>query len=172
MNQIERIHEVLARRFPSLAMNLDPPADEKGPWFLFVHRGENLPHIAVEWRPDRGFGVSTPSEYDFGEGADEIYPNANAATERAVNLITTGGLTATPDAVSLAQLRQRQGLTQVELAERMGVKQSNLSLIESRGDVLVSTLAKMASAMGGELSIQVRFPGGANQKIAIVAEKG
>ena len=56
MNQIERIHDDLTRRFPSLAMNLDEPANERGPWFLFVHRGEGLPHVAIEWRPDGASG--------------------------------------------------------------------------------------------------------------------
>ncbi|SIN77551.1 Helix-turn-helix domain-containing protein [Singulisphaera sp. GP187] len=167
MNQIERIHDELTKRFPNLAMNLDRPANEKHPWFLFVHRGEGIPHVAIEWRPDRGFGISTPGEDDYGEGADEIYPNAKTATERAIDLIETGSRSMSPEVVGLAELRQRQGLSQVELAARMGVKQSNLSLIESRGDVMVSTLAKMAAAMGGELSIQVRFPSGAEQKIAI-----
>jgi len=163
---------VLTKRFPSLAMNLDPPAIEKGPWFLFIHRGEGIPHIAMEWRPDRGFGISTPSEDDYGEGTDEIYSNVKAATDRAIELIETGGRSVPPDAVRLAELRKRQGLSQGELAARAGMKQANVSQIESRGDVLVSTLAKMVEAMGGELSIRAKFPGGVEQEIAIVAEKG
>ena len=92
MNQIERIHDELTKRFPALEMNLDEPADAKGPWFLFVHQGEEIPHIAIEWRPDRGFGISTPGEDDYGEGTDEIYPNASSATARAIELIETGGV--------------------------------------------------------------------------------
>ncbi|WP_237722942.1 helix-turn-helix domain-containing protein [Singulisphaera acidiphila] len=65
----------------------------------------------------------------------------------------------------LAELRQRQGLSQTELAERAGVRQANISRIENRNDVLVSTLDKLASAMGGELSIRVRFPDGTEQEL-------
>ncbi|SIN79299.1 Helix-turn-helix domain-containing protein [Singulisphaera sp. GP187] len=171
MNQIERIHDELAKRFPNLPINLDEPANEKGPWFLFAQRGEGLPHLAIEWRPDRGFGVSTPGDDEFGMGPDEVYSNAREATDRAVELIETGGRSVPPDAVRLAELRQRQGLSQIELAERAGMKQANVSRIESRGDVLVSTLAKMVEAMGGELSIRARFPGGVEQEIEIFGEK-
>lgn len=172
MNQIERIQDELTKRFPSLAMNLDEPARETGPWFLFVHREEGLPHLAIEWRPDRGFGLSTPDDEDYGMGPDEVYPNAREATDRAIALIESKGRSVPPEAVRLTELRQRQGLSQAELAAKAGMKQANVSRIESRGDVLLSTLAKMVEAMGGELSIRARFPGGVEQEIAIVGEKG
>lgn len=50
---------------------------------------------------------------------------------------------------SLAAIRRAVGLTQVDLAERMGVKQSAISGLERRPDVLLSTLAGYLVAAGG-----------------------
>jgi len=50
---------------------------------------------------------------------------------------------------SLAAIRRAVGLTQVDLAERMGVKQSAISGLERRPDVLLSTLAGYLAAAGG-----------------------
>jgi DNA-binding XRE family transcriptional regulator len=167
MNQIERLREDLLRRFPDLDVTIDPPADvERGTWHLDLKRRHATP-LVVEWRPDRGFGVSSIEEDDpaFGSGPDEVYPNARAALERLVQLILSGGRSLPPMAVRLAELRQGRGLTQEELAERAGVKQANISRIEGRGDVLVSTLAKVVSAMGGTLSIRARFPDGTEREL-------
>jgi len=59
----------------------------------------------------------------------------------------------TPPA-SLAELRRRHGLTQVELAQRMQMSQSDLSKFERRHDVRLSTLKAYAEALGGRLRIQ------------------
>jgi len=172
MNQIQRIQDELTKQFPDLRIELDPPPDENWPWFLFVHRLGDIPHLAIEWRPNQGFGISTPSEEDYGTGADEVYTNPRATTDRAIELIETGGQSVPPESVRLTELRQRQGLSQAEVAERTGMKQANVSRIESRGDILVSTLARMVEAMGGELSLRAKFPGGVEQEIAIVNEQG
>ena len=76
MNQVERLRDDLRRRFPALAMEISPPADrDRGIWDLEIRRGTDLRPIIVEWRSDRGFGVSTPEESDYGVGVDEVYPN-------------------------------------------------------------------------------------------------
>ncbi len=54
---------------------------------------------------------------------------------------------------SLAELRRRQGLTQVELAARRGISQPDLSKLERRGDVRVSTLKAHVRALGGRLRL-------------------
>lgn len=43
------------------------------------------------------------------------------------------------------------GLTQVELAERMGISQSDLSKLERRRDIRLSTLRAYAAALGGDI---------------------
>lgn len=60
--------------------------------------------------------------------------------------------------VSLAALRRRAGLTQVALAERMGIAQSDLSKLERRHDVRLSTLEAYARAVGAKLHLLISFP--------------
>lgn len=60
--------------------------------------------------------------------------------------------------LSLQQLRKALGLTQVELAERLGVGQDTISRYEQRTDMLLSTLQSCLRAMGGELTILAEFP--------------
>jgi predicted transcriptional regulator len=60
--------------------------------------------------------------------------------------------------MELAELRQALALTQSTLAEAFGVKQAEISKIESRADVFVSTLRRFIQAMGGALEIRAVFP--------------
>ena len=53
----------------------------------------------------------------------------------------------------LSALRRRLGLTQAELAGRIGMSQSDLSKLERRRDVRLSTLKALAMALGGRLRI-------------------
>ncbi len=50
--------------------------------------------------------------------------------------------------MSLAAIRKAADLTQVELADRMGIKQSAVSGMESRPDILLSTLSNYLRAAG------------------------
>jgi DNA-binding Xre family transcriptional regulator len=59
----------------------------------------------------------------------------------------------------LKTLRVALGLTQVELAERSGMTQGDVSRLESRDDVRLSTLARHAEALGGRLEIAVCIEG-------------
>jgi transcriptional regulator with XRE-family HTH domain len=172
MNQIERLRDELAGRFPGLALDLDAPADERGPWFLDVRRDDAASPVVVEWRPDRGFGVSTPAADDYGSGPDEVYANAKAALDRVVRLVLSGGPTDPPQAVRLAELRQLRGLSQGELAERAGVGQANVSRIEGRADFKVSTLARVVAALGGSLVLLARFPDGTERELEIGHRRG
>lgn len=167
MNQVERLQADLLNRFPDLAAEIDEPADHRGSWFLDVSREGGAPPIVVEWRPDRGFGVSTPGAVDYGTGPDEVYPNVKAAFDRVARLILSGGRTEPPRAVRLAELRQSLGMSQEELAARAGVGQANISRIEGRDDLKVSTLARIVEAMGASLSIRARFPDGVEREIEV-----
>ena len=58
----------------------------------------------------------------------------------------------------LAELRRAFGMTQVELAEKLGTVQANVSKTENRHDLLLSTLASYLSAMGADdVKIVVRW---------------
>ena len=62
--------------------------------------------------------------------------------------------------MDLPELREAFGLTQAELAERLEISQSNVSRLERRSDMLISTLQDLVSALGGELVIGVALPDG------------
>src|ERR1035438_7395964 len=60
--------------------------------------------------------------------------------------------------MTLRDLRQARHLTQDRLAELMGVEQENVSRLERRADLLLSTLASYVAAMGGRLRLVAEFP--------------
>ena len=65
----------------------------------------------------------------------------------------------------LQKLRTARNYTQQNLAKTLQVSQSEISKIENRTDVYVSTLASYVSAMGGKLEIRAVFPEGDEVKI-------
>jgi DNA-binding XRE family transcriptional regulator len=60
---------------------------------------------------------------------------------------------------NLAAVRKAANLTQVELAKSMGVAQSEISRIESRPDMLLSTLASYLAAAGDRPRVVVTIAG-------------
>ena len=60
--------------------------------------------------------------------------------------------------MSLRALRQARQMTQVNLAEQLDIKQENVSRIEKRTDLLLSTLTKYVEGMGGKLRLIAEFP--------------
>lgn len=60
--------------------------------------------------------------------------------------------------LSLKAIRQAAGLTQVEMAERLGIGQAAVSKIEQRGDVQISSLQRYVEALGARLRVDVAFP--------------
>lgn len=61
------------------------------------------------------------------------------------------------DALALAELRQSRQITQVQLAETLGISQGNVSRLETRSDVYLSTLRSYVEALGGRLEIAAVF---------------
>jgi predicted transcriptional regulator len=57
----------------------------------------------------------------------------------------------------LRKLREHQRVTQYELAEALGVAQSNISRIEHQDDPQVSTVRRFVEALGGELILQAKI---------------
>ena len=64
-------------------------------------------------------------------------------------------------AINLAELRGALGITQEALAERLSITQPNVSRLERRHDMLISTLREVVAALGGELHLSAVFPDGA-----------
>jgi transcriptional regulator with XRE-family HTH domain len=59
--------------------------------------------------------------------------------------------------MTLRELRHARKLTQVRMANKLGVTQDSVSRLEKRSDLLLSTLRKTIEAMGGNLSLVAKF---------------
>jgi transcriptional regulator with XRE-family HTH domain len=100
---------------------------------------------------------------DLPEGWDTYDPNEHERSSqpgyRAARAVTAEQSERRRAAYgeALAALRRARTLTQVAVAERLGVAQGEVSRIEHQGDLLLSTLARYIDSMDGELAIVVRF---------------
>ncbi len=60
--------------------------------------------------------------------------------------------------MSLRDLRKARQETQARIADELGINQENVSRIERRADLLISTLNGYVEAMGGTLRLVAEFP--------------
>lgn len=60
--------------------------------------------------------------------------------------------------LAIRDIRKARSLTQAQLAKALGINQANVSQIEKRSDLLLSTLRSYIEAMGGELHLVAEFP--------------
>jgi DNA-binding XRE family transcriptional regulator len=88
----------------------------------------------------------------FSELREKMSPSARAAGEREFRRMI--------EEMPLRKLRAARELTQENLASVLRVKQSEVSKIERRTDMYLSTLASYVKAMGGTLEIRAAFPNG------------
>lgn len=58
--------------------------------------------------------------------------------------------------IDLAELRRTAGVTQLQVAQRLGMTQGNVSRFEHQSDMLLSTLATYLEAIGAEARITIR----------------
>jgi transcriptional regulator with XRE-family HTH domain len=73
---------------------------------------------------------------------------------------------------SLVQIRKALGLTQADIAKSIKTSQANVAQIEGKKDLLVSTLARVVKAMGGELDLVVTIPNHGRTILRIGKAKG
>jgi hypothetical protein len=62
---------------------------------------------------------------------------------------------------TLRQLREARQRSQVEVGQKLHIKQAAVSKLERRTDMYLSTLRSYIEAMGGKLEIVARFPNSA-----------
>ncbi|HZG44352.1 MAG TPA: XRE family transcriptional regulator, partial [Longimicrobium sp.] len=156
MNSIERLRDLVAERFPTATFVLDAPDTPDGFWWLDIYLSDY--HVAVEWRPGQGFGLSTPSDDDYGPGADEIHESATRAFERVRELVLSQTKTRKPVDLPLPRLRESLQLTQAEIVRRLQINQATLSRMERRSDMFIGTLRNLVEGLGGSLELIARFP--------------
>lgn len=89
-------------------------------------------------------------------------PDARAAGEAETRRLI--------EEMSLNELRKARELTQTKIAEELEIGQGDVSKLERRTDMYVSTLASYLRAAGAELEIRAVFPDGHAVKITQFAE--
>ena len=93
----------------------------------------------------------SPKTKKFHDLAAPLYadPKRRARIEAETQAILTG--------LRLADLRTEQGLTQVQVAERLGTTQEDVSRIERAEDTQLSTIRRYIEALGGSLELHAVF---------------
>ena len=80
--------EELRERVPGVDVKLHAPSGKGTVWWIDTTcRGH---YVVIEWSEEDGFGLSTPTEDDYGSAASEVYADAEEAIARAVQLLTSG----------------------------------------------------------------------------------
>lgn len=70
--------------------------------------------------------------------------------------------------IHLAELRDRMGLTQHQLAQALNIKQPTVSDMEQAGrDIKLSSLKRYVEAFGGKLHIAVELPDGSQYDFSV-----
>jgi hypothetical protein len=145
---------LLQTEIPDVKVEIDPPGLPEGEWWLDLSRGGF--ETTVAWRPAFGFGIFT-SEPEYGDRPDEIYRNADKAARRICQLEAKRRLGSEGSKMWLKDLRSIIGEAQVVVAERLHIKQAAVSRLESRSDLLLSSLVSYVEAIGGHVEMRVRF---------------
>ncbi len=82
---------------------------------------------------------------------DELPPSRRKKVEERARALSA-------EEMSLRDLRKARKQTQLRVAEKLGINQENVSRLEQRSDLLISTLSGYVEAMGGKLSLVAVFP--------------
>jgi transcriptional regulator with XRE-family HTH domain len=62
------------------------------------------------------------------------------------------------EVTTLRELRKKHKLTQSDIAQLLGIEQENVSRLERRNNIHLSTLKDYIHALGGKLHLIVEFP--------------
>lgn len=89
---------------------------------------------------------------NFGTLRKKMSPQQNKAVAKRVRELR--------EEMLLCELRKHSNLTQVQLAEILGISQPTLSAQEKQTDMEIGTLRRLVEAMGGELEIRAIMPNG------------
>jgi DNA-binding XRE family transcriptional regulator len=160
------LENLLRARLPDARLELTSPGRKGGVWWLDIIAVNQ--ELTVEWSSSRGFGLSTPSDHDYGTPPSEMFDDADEVASRVVELITRKERPHSRREMLLQRLREHRELSQDSLARLLAVSQASISKLERRSDVRVATLRSFIEALGGRLdlvaqfeteSIHLKFPG-------------
>jgi len=73
------------------------------------------------------------------------------------------------DALALAELRNSRNVTQIQLAAQLGITQGNVSRLEARSEIYLSTLRSYIEALGGRLEITAVF---GDERVPVAVDPG
>ena len=99
----------------------------------------------------------------FSEIRREVTPERRARIEG----IKAGMAAAEKAAAGLGELRIALGITQVELAGKLGMSQGNVSELERREDLFLSSLRSYVEGLGGHLELTAVFGDDERRTLAI-----
>jgi transcriptional regulator with XRE-family HTH domain len=99
----------------------------------------------------------------FQELRSKMSPSGKAASAAEYDRLTKE--------LSLQELRKARELTQTSIAAELEIAQGDVSKLERRTDMYISTLANYLHAVGAELEIRAVFPDGHAVKITQFAEE-
>lgn len=71
--------------------------------------------------------------------------------------------------MTLQEIRKHQNITQKDMAKLLGINQENVSRMERRKDMHLSTIKEYIEALGGKVEINAIFP---DSKVSIEVSKG
>ncbi len=100
---------------------------------------------------------------NFKELRAKLSPGARAASEAESKRLSQEEMT-------LHELRRARELTQTKLAHELQIGQGDVSKLERRTDMYVSTLAGYLEAVGAHLEIRAVFPDGRTVRITQFSE--
>lgn len=85
----------------------------------------------------------------------DLMKGMSATRRKKINKMTKDLIN---EELTLRALRQALQLTQVELAKELDTSQNNISKLEQRADLLISTLGNYVEGLGGQLQLIATFP--------------
>ena len=86
----------------------------------------------------------------FSELIDALPADRSDGTAARITEIIAG--------MHLDELRRARKMTQASLGQHLGVNQGEISKIEHRTDLYLSTMSEYVEALGGKLEIRAVFP--------------
>lgn len=102
----------------------------------------------------------TDAEWERAETAQERFKALLETKPRAKSRYDAVLAEISGKQATLRRLREARALTQSTVAELLGMDQSEVSRLERRSDLLLSTLRRFVEATGGEMHIVVSYPDG------------